>query len=71
MLSDYRIEKWWNIISSIISKAIKSAYLTANLQDFVILSLEALGKHIDIPVDDKKKIYENLCNVLQVSNYTF
>ncbi|KRT81005.1 hypothetical protein AMK59_5444, partial [Oryctes borbonicus] len=64
MLWDYRIEKWWNIISSLLLKAIKCAYLTANLQDYIMLTLEALGEHIGIPAEDKTIMYDNLCNVL-------
>lgn len=66
MLWDYRSEKWWNIISSILLKAIKCAYLTANLQDYVILTMEALGGHISIDEEKKKKMYENLYKVLNV-----
>lgn len=68
MLWDYRVEKWWNIISSILLKAVKCAYLTANLQDYIILTLEALGEHINMPVENKKRMYENLCSVLNVHN---
>ncbi|KAI4461549.1 hypothetical protein MML48_5g00016715 [Holotrichia oblita] len=64
MLWDYRSEKWWNIISSILLKALKCAYLTANLQDYIILTMEALGGHISIDEEKKKKMYENLYNVL-------
>lgn len=67
MLCDYRNEKWWDIISNILLKAVKCAYLTANLQDYIILTLEALGKNIVIPMETKKKMYENLVHVLNVS----
>lgn len=66
MLWDYRSEKWWLLISNILQKALNCAYLSANIQDYVILSLEILGEHITIPQEDKIRVFNNLCNILKV-----
>ncbi|KAF7270948.1 hypothetical protein GWI33_016126 [Rhynchophorus ferrugineus] len=65
MLSDYRQEKWWVIISNILEKAIKCAFLTANVQDYIHLAFEILGSLISISSEDKKRIYENLNRILK------
>lgn len=71
MLWDYRAERWWNIISAILQKALNCAYLTANIQDYISVSLEILGKSIPVSLDVKKRVYENLMKILQVENYYY
>lgn len=66
MLWDYRREKWWDLVSKILNKALTCAYLLANVQDYVTLSIEALGKNIIVPNKDKKRILDNLMAVLKV-----
>nr|XP_023021888.1 trafficking protein particle complex subunit 11 [Leptinotarsa decemlineata] len=65
MLWDFRIEKWWGILSQILEKAIRCAYLTANIQDYVLLAIELLGSNVLISLDEKRRIYENLVRILK------
>lgn len=65
MLWDYRKEKWWYLVSLILNRALACAYLTANIQDYIALAIEALGKNISID-GDKKRIYDNLLTLLNV-----
>ncbi|CAH0554376.1 unnamed protein product [Brassicogethes aeneus] len=65
MLWDFRTEKWWSILSDILQKAIKCAYLTANIQDYILLALELLGDNVTLDIDDKKRIYENVQRILK------
>ena len=62
MISDYRTERWWLLLSNILNRALKCAYLTANIQDFIILAFESLSTSI-INVD-KEAILANLLQVL-------
>lgn len=67
MLSDFRTEAWWTIISNILEKAIRCAYLTANIQDYILLAMEILGKsNMKLDLDYKKRIHENLKRILKV-----
>lgn len=65
MLSDYREERWWSIISNILERALKCAYLTANVQDYILLAFEILGSSVKVSMEDKKRIYENLNRILK------
>ncbi|XP_050304839.1 trafficking protein particle complex subunit 11 [Anthonomus grandis grandis] len=65
MLSDYREEKWWGIIGSILEKALTCAFLTANIQDYMQLALEILGSSVKVSIDEKRRIYENLNRILK------
>lgn len=71
MLWDYRSEKWWRLISDILQKALNCAYLSANVQDYVTLSLEILGEHTTISTLDKTRVFHNLSSVLKVSKLHF
>ncbi|XP_066143332.1 trafficking protein particle complex subunit 11 [Euwallacea fornicatus] len=65
MLSDYREEKWWGIISNILEKAILCAYLTANIQDYMQLAFEILAASATLSIEDRRRIYENLNRILK------
>jgi hypothetical protein len=65
MLTDSRPERWWMLLTDILEKAIRCAYLTASIQDYVLLSLEILSKYSKLNVDHKKKIHENIQRILK------
>lgn len=55
MLCDYRNEKWWTVLSNIIQKALRCAYLTASVQDYINLILEILGETTVASIEYKRK----------------
>lgn len=65
MLWDYRKEKWWYLASYVLNRALQCAYLVAKIQDYLQLSVEALSKHIEVPNNDKNRIYGNIMSVLR------
>ncbi|XP_063366704.1 trafficking protein particle complex subunit 11 [Cydia amplana] len=66
MLWDYRREHWWFLASHVLNRALQCAYLSAVVQDYVQLSLEALSKHIQVPNNDKDRIFKNIMAVLNL-----
>lgn len=66
MLWDLRSENWWLLLTDILEKALRCAYLTANIQDFVLLSLEILSKSSTLSIDDKNRAHENISRILKV-----
>lgn len=66
MLWDLRSERWWGIITQLLERAIKCAYLTANIQDYMLLAIETLGFSIALSLDEKRRIFENLSRILKV-----
>lgn len=71
MLWDFRAEKWWLILSSILEKGITCAFLTASVQEYLSLAIELLGSNTLISLDDKRRVYENFMRILKVlyNNY--
>lgn len=65
MLWDLRTEKWWDLLTDILVKALRCAYLVANVQDYLLLSLEILGNCVTAPQEIKKRIYFNLNRLLK------
>ncbi|KAI8419698.1 hypothetical protein MSG28_008386 [Choristoneura fumiferana] len=66
MLWDYRRERWWGLASHVLARALQCAFLSAAVQDYVQLSLEALSRHIRVPNDDKERIFRNIIAVLDL-----
>ncbi|XP_053614976.1 trafficking protein particle complex subunit 11 [Plodia interpunctella] len=64
MLWDYRKEKWWFLASHVLNRALQCAYLSAKIQDYIQLSVEALSKHIQVPNKDKDRIFKNIMAIL-------
>jgi hypothetical protein len=68
MLWDYRCEKWWLLLTNILTLALNCAYLSANIQDYIVLSLEALGTSSLLSPLEKTRIFNNIMKVLKVSS---
>lgn len=66
MLWDYRRERWWGLASHVLARALRCAFLSAAVQDYVQLSLEALSRHVRVPGDDKERIFRNIVAVLDL-----
>lgn len=67
MLWDYRKEKWWFLASHVLNRALQCAYLSAKIQDYIQLSVEALSNYIQVPNKDKDRIYRNIISVLNLN----
>ncbi|KAG6460755.1 hypothetical protein O3G_MSEX012193 [Manduca sexta] len=67
MLWDYRREKWWFLASHVLNRALQCAYLSAKIQDYLQLSIEALSKYIQVPNNDKDRIFRNIMSVLNMN----
>ncbi|KAF6085086.1 trafficking protein particle complex 11 [Phyllostomus discolor] len=64
VMCDYRSEGWWTLLTSILTTALKCAYLMAQLKDYITYSLELLGRASTLKDDQKSRIEKNLINVL-------
>lgn len=67
MLLDYRNEKWWQLLGTLLQLGVSSAFLSANITDYVTFAVEALSPHIPIDPEVKLQLFQNLLNVLNVS----
>lgn len=66
MLWEYRSERWPVLLTDILKNALKAAYLSASVQDYLSLALEALGPTTTFSTERKTVIFENVMNILQV-----
>ncbi|KAM8938658.1 trafficking protein particle complex subunit 11 [Pelodytes ibericus] len=64
VMCDYRTERWWTLLTSILTTALKCAYLMAQLKDYITYSLELLGRASMLKEDQKSRIEKNLIKVL-------
>ncbi|KAM3937210.1 trafficking protein particle complex subunit 11 [Leptodactylus fuscus] len=64
VMVDYRSERWWTLLTSILSTALKCSYLMAQLKDYITYSLELLGRASTLKDDQKSRIEKNLIMVL-------
>lgn len=64
VMCDYRSERWWTLLTSILSTALKCSYLMAQLKEYITYSLELLGRASTLKDDQKSRIEKNLIKVL-------
>ncbi|XP_030047372.1 trafficking protein particle complex subunit 11 [Microcaecilia unicolor] len=64
VMCDYRSERWWTLLTSILATALKCSYLMAHLKDYMTYSLELLGRASTLTGDQKSRIEKNLIKVL-------
>lgn len=48
VMCDYRTERWWGLLTAILTTALRCAYLMASVKDYLIYCMELLGrgKHV-------------------------
>lgn len=61
---EYRQEKWWLPLRHTTLLALKCAYALANLKAYVALALEALCPRLQLDIDERIRIQQNLSAVL-------
>ncbi|XP_046561774.1 LOW QUALITY PROTEIN: trafficking protein particle complex subunit 11-like [Haliotis rubra] len=61
---DYRVERWWILLTSILSLSLKCAYLTARLQEYVSNCIELIGQYCLCSPEEKTRIQMNLIRVM-------
>lgn len=44
VMCDYRTERWWALLSAILTTALRCAYLMASVKDYIIYCMELLGR---------------------------
>lgn len=66
MLWEYHGERWPVLLTDILKNALRAAYLSTSIQDYLILVLEALGPSTTFSKEQQAIIYNNIMNILQV-----
>ncbi|XP_015120848.1 trafficking protein particle complex subunit 11 [Diachasma alloeum] len=64
MLWEYRSEKWPLLLTDVLMNAMRAAFLNASVQDYLTLSIEALGLTATFSADERSRIYTNLLGIL-------
>lgn len=69
MLWDYHGERWPVLLTDILKNALRAAYLSTSIQDYLTLALEALGPCTTFSEERQAIIYDNILNILQVIQF--
>uniref|UniRef100_A0A667WE77 Trafficking protein particle complex subunit 11 n=1 Tax=Myripristis murdjan TaxID=586833 RepID=A0A667WE77_9TELE len=64
VMCDYRTERWWGLLTAILTTALRCAYLMANVKDYITYSMELLGRASTLREEQKSRIEKNLIKVL-------
>ncbi|XP_068969892.1 trafficking protein particle complex subunit 11 isoform X1 [Bombus flavifrons] len=64
MLWEYHGERWPVLITNILKNALRAAYLSTSVQDYITLAFEALGPSTTFSEDYKNAVYNNIINIL-------
>ena len=67
MLWEYRGERWSLLLTHVLLRALDCAYLSASVQEYVALGVEAQGPHITLGQQHKAAILTGVTSVLRVS----
>lgn len=67
MLWEYHGERWPVLLTDILKNALRAAYLSTSIQDYLTLVLEALGPSTTFSKEQQAVIYDNVMNILQVN----
>ncbi|KAK2581512.1 hypothetical protein KPH14_005173 [Odynerus spinipes] len=65
MLWEYHGERWPVLLTDILKNALRAAYLSTSIQDYLTLAFEALGPSTTFTKDQQTVIYANITSILQ------
>ncbi|KAL0106721.1 hypothetical protein PUN28_015336 [Cardiocondyla obscurior] len=65
MLWEYHGERWPVLLTDILNNALRAAYLSTSIQDYLTLAFEALGPSTTFSEERQAIIYNNILNILQ------
>ncbi|XP_022103870.1 trafficking protein particle complex subunit 11-like [Acanthaster planci] len=61
---DYRLERWWPLLTSILGTSLRCAYLVASIEEYVTICLELLGRYSQSSPEERTRVQMNLIRVL-------
>ncbi|XP_044173925.1 trafficking protein particle complex subunit 11-like [Acropora millepora] len=61
---DYCREKWWSLLTSVLITSLRCAYLVGNIQEYIGLSLELMGRYAENSPEEKTRCQTNLIQVM-------
>ncbi|CAH3108335.1 unnamed protein product, partial [Pocillopora meandrina] len=61
---DYRREKWWSLLTSVLITSLRCAYLVGNVEEYITLSLEFTGRYVENSPEEKTRCQTNLIHVM-------
>ncbi|XP_074640815.1 trafficking protein particle complex subunit 11-like [Tubulanus polymorphus] len=61
---DYRNERWWPLLTSILITSLRCAYLVGNVQEYVTICMELMADGILLSSEEKKRLQNNLNKVM-------
>uniref|UniRef100_A0A8D3DPB3 Trafficking protein particle complex subunit 11 n=1 Tax=Scophthalmus maximus TaxID=52904 RepID=A0A8D3DPB3_SCOMX len=64
VMCDYRTERWWGLLTAILTTALRCAYLMASVKDYIIYCMELLGRASTLTEEQKGRIEKNIIKVL-------
>lgn len=64
MLWEYHGERWPVLLTNILQCALRAAYLSTSVQDYLTLAFEALGPSTTFSEDYQTAVYNNIINIL-------
>lgn len=44
VMCDYRTERWWGLLTAILTTALRCAFLMASVKDYILYCMELLGR---------------------------
>ncbi|KAK0178490.1 hypothetical protein PV327_007378 [Microctonus hyperodae] len=65
MLWEYRTERWPVLLTDILKNALRAAFLSTSIQDYVTLAVEALGPFTAFSLEHRATIFSNIVSILQ------
>ncbi|CAD6215592.1 GSCOCG00000404001-RA-CDS [Cotesia congregata] len=67
MLWEYRTERWPVLLTDLLKNALRAAYLSTSIQDYITLAIEALGPSTIFTEENRAVIYNNIIKIISRS----
>ncbi|EDO31414.1 predicted protein [Nematostella vectensis] len=65
---DYRRERWWALLTSVLITSLRCAYLVGNVKEYVTLCFELMGRYTETSIEEKSRVQKNLTHILSTES---
>ena len=60
VLGEYRRERWWSLLTAVLELCLKCSYLVGNVQDYLAVCCELIGRNVLLEDDAKTNLQNNV-----------
>ena len=64
VLHEYRKERWWSLLTSVLDLCLKCSYLVCNVQDYICVCCELMSSNMIKSLEEREALQDNIVSIV-------